>query len=272
MNILCKGLSFVPLPKYNTFKWTTDINLFVRKLKWKKFFSIQARKEAAELGIPPDMLQDVRLLYDIADTIPDSGQGPMTTLRGRNTKMPPLGDISVPDVFLDAVTRDLEQLRVHSTNNCTPTDLKALASLEGDDQIVIKPSDKGGNIVIMDRTQYIQMCNDLLSNTTCYEVLAQNPTLTYQTELRSILQEAKTTKLISANEFDYLYPRSPKTATFYSLPKLHKGTTPLKGRPIVSGIDNLTQNAGQYIDQILRPFVEALPSYTKDTTGTSYAV
>lgn len=63
-----------------------------------------------------------------------------------------------------------------------------------------------------------------------------------------------------------MYPIHPKVSTFYSLPKLHNGTTPIKGRPIVSRIDNLTQNSGQYIDQILRPFVEALPSYIKDTT------
>lgn len=55
-------------------------------------------------------------------------------------------------------------------------------------------------------------------------------------------------------------------ATFYSLPKVHKGYSPLKGRPIVSGVNNLTQNCGTYIDTILRPFVQALPSYTRDTT------
>lgn len=41
---------------------------------------------------------------------------------------------------------------------------------------------------------------------------------------------------------------------------------PLKCRPIVSGVDSLTQNVGIYIDQILRPFVVSLPSYIRDTT------
>lgn len=106
------------------------------------------------------------------------------------------------------------------------------------------------------------------SNTTCYEMLHQNPTVTHQRELKSILQGAKAANLISSEEFEFMYPLYPKVATFYSLPKLHKSPTPLKGRPIISGVNNLAKNSGQYIDRILRPFVEALPSYTRNTTDT----
>lgn len=55
-------------------------------------------------------------------------------------------------------------------------------------------------------------------------------------------------------------------ATFYGLPKVHKGYTPLKGRHIVSGINNLTQNAGTYVDKVLSTFVTAMPyDYTHVT-------
>lgn len=110
------------------------------------------------------------------------------------------------------------------------------------------------------------MCNDLLSNVTCYETLSRDPTELYQNKLKLILQEAKSNKLISSNEFDFLYPLHPRVATFYSLSELHKGTSPLKGRPIISGVDSLTQNSVVYFNRILRPFVQALHSYTRDTT------
>lgn len=59
---------------------------------------------------------------------------------------------------------------------------------------------------------------------------------------------------------------NPSISTFYGLPKVHKGITSLRGRLIVSGVGNLTQNAGIYIDKVLRDFFVSLPSYTRDTT------
>lgn len=60
--------------------------------------------------------------------------------------------------------------------------------------------------------------------------------------------------------------KQPWVATFYCRPKFHKGLHPLKSRPIMSGVGSLTQNYGIYIDEVLFPFVESLPSYTMDTT------
>lgn len=54
--------------------------------------------------------------------------------------------------------------------------------------------------------------------------------------------------LIDANEFDFLFPAHPRTATFYALLKIHKGLDPLKWHPIVSGVDSLSQNIGTYTD------------------------
>lgn len=213
------------------------------------------------------MLQDVRLLYDLGDSINDTGKGPMTDLKNMSIRMPPIGDISVVDVFTDSVLKDLEKIRPHPVANCTTQELEAIKSLEQNSNIIIiKASDKGGNTVILDRDQYTTMCNSLLKNIQCYETLTSDPTEVYKTELRGILKDAKTDNLISSGEFDFLCLLLPKVATFYSLPKLHKGLSPLKGRPIVSGIDNLTQNSGMYIDKILRLFVQSIPSYVRDTT------
>ena len=58
---------------------------------------------------------------------------------------------------------------------------------------------------------------------------------------------------------------------FYVLPKIHKkldSALPLgyPGRPIVSGCGSLTENISAYIDSILKPHMESLPSYVKDTS------
>lgn len=53
-------------------------------------------------------------------------------------------------------------------------------------------------------------------------------------------------------------------ATFYCLPKVHKGDK-TTGRPIVSGVSSLIESASKFIDVWLRPHVESLSSYIKDT-------
>ncbi|XP_075181514.1 protein spinster homolog 1-like [Anomaloglossus baeobatrachus] len=80
-----------------------------------------------------------------------------------------------------------------------------------------------------------------------------------------ILRRAFEEKLIDKKEMLFMKPKSPQIATFYSLPKLHKGYPPVRGHPIVSGIDSLTQNVSTYIDTVLRSFVLTLPSYVRDT-------
>lgn len=135
MNIICKGLSFVPTPKF--------------QMTWKKYFCLKERKEAAELGIALDMLQDVHLLYGIADSCIDTGKGPMTDLRCKSTKMPPQGDISAIYRFVEVVLRDLKRLKVNSKRNYTPAELDAIKSLENYPDIFIKPSEKVATLLYL---------------------------------------------------------------------------------------------------------------------------
>ncbi|XP_056407822.1 uncharacterized protein LOC130303807 [Hyla sarda] len=109
------------------------------------------------------------------------------------------------------------------------------------------------------------MCTSILSDETTYRILERDPTIIFLKELKEILIQARTDCLIDEREYDFLLPNAPRLATFYGLPKVHKGLDPLKCRPIVSGVGNLTQNIGIYLDEVLRPFVLCLPSYLRDT-------
>ena len=55
----------------------------------------------------------------------------------------------------------------------------------------------------------------------------------------------------------------PKTSNFYMLPKIHKENCP--GRPIVSTYDCPTVYISKFLDIILSPLVQELPSFIKDT-------
>lgn len=80
--VLKKGLSFVPFNHFNLFKWVKDIFLFARKIHWKKLFSSRDKRESDQLGIPTDLLRDIRLLYSLSErSLGQDGQGPFTTLK-----------------------------------------------------------------------------------------------------------------------------------------------------------------------------------------------
>lgn len=71
-----------------------------------------------------------------------------------------------------------------------------MKTLENDKEIIVNESDKGGNIVILKRDQYITMCNRLLNEETCYEILPPDPTKNFQKELVDILEVAERNKVI----------------------------------------------------------------------------
>ncbi|CAJ0945806.1 unnamed protein product [Ranitomeya imitator] len=184
--------------------------------------------------------------------------------------MPPTTtEVNSIDVFVNLVTEELLRVPkyVHMrSRNLSREEMLSLNNLEKDQSITIKPSDKGGNIVVMDTSEYRSLCMSLLGDASGYEVLPQNPSNTIMNELRSMVNEGFKMGVIDKNEKEFLTPLHPVMATFYCLPKVHKGINPLKGRPIVAGINSMTQNLGLYIDQVLRPFVLSLNSYVRDTT------
>lgn len=139
---------------------------------------------------------------------------------------------------------------------------------DGLKSLIIKPSDKGGNIILMNRSYYVDMARNLLEDRATYETLPNNPTVPYVQELKHLLQEGIDLGCINKDERDFMLDQTPTIATFYALPKVHKKKTPVPGRPIVSGTDNLTQGISNYVDVLLRPFVTGLRSYLKDTKDT----
>lgn len=87
-----------------------------------------------------------------------------------------------------------------------------------DPNIIIKPVDKGG----ADTTKYKQDILSQLQNTKFYKKLPNDPTSTYQSEVLSFLNNAKSQGWISQSEFDFLYCQHPIRPVFYTLPKIPK--------------------------------------------------
>ena len=142
--------------------------------------------------------------------------------------------------------------------NLKKMEIHAITSLKNNGDTVIKPTDKGDSIVIMNRLDYIQEGLRQLNNTDHYETLDEDPIPTYNEQMLQVLQHGVNLNIINEK---ILYNKSPRIANFCMLPNIHKPNNP--GIPIVNGIGSITKKLSAYVDHHLKPLV---PSYIKDST------
>ena len=130
--------------------------------------------------------------------------------------------------------------------------------------IVIKPVDKGGAIVIQDKTKYIAECQCQLSNETHYQKLDHDPTTELNNKILKTLKTTVNLEDITEEEELYLFRDNPRTSNFYTLPKIYKKNNP--GRPIVNSIGSITERLSEYVDENIKSLAKLVPLYIKDTT------
>ena len=91
---------------------------------------------------------------------------------------------------------------------------------------MILPADKGKVTVIMNKSEYEEMCEQLLKDEKTYIKLKGDPTRKYKTELGNVLKDFKDSKKIAPVLHKKLYPTVDQPPCFYCLPKVHKKNTP----------------------------------------------
>ena len=65
---------------------------------------------------------------------------------------------------------------------------------------------------------------------------------------------------------DYLYIKRPQLGRFYLLSKIHKRTTSLPGRPVISNNSTATENISAFLDFHLKSLVTKVPHILEDTS------
>ena len=140
----------------------------------------------------------------------------------------------------------------------------AITSLRNNKTIVIKPADKGGIIVIMNKEDCIQEGLRQLSDSNHYEILDKDPTQNCNNQIYQVLHQAANLNITDDKMKKILYNKTPRTPNFYMPPKIHKSNNP--GRHIVNGIGSITEKISAYVDQEIRHLVPSIPSYLKDTS------
>ncbi|KAM4034466.1 uncharacterized protein ACNLHF_021098 [Anomaloglossus baeobatrachus] len=177
------------------------------------------------------------------------------------------------ETYVNLVERDIQSLtktfkarQIHFHNNMSQEERNALKSLMDDPSLIIKPADKGGSVVIMDKKDYVQEIKSQLSNTAVYEKLNGDLVFDISKKLLNIINRYLELKIIDEKMANFLLKKHPITPILYTLPKVHKSLQCPPGRPIVALADSILAAPAIVLEKILTPLTKSAPSYLLDTS------
>ena len=242
-SVLAKGLNFVPLnPLPDEFSIRKDVASFCRKLRLRQHFGITNQ---------PDNTSPEDFLNSLGST--------------RSSWTPKAGENDILDSVIDSINKDVDCLlppKKTTLSNLSSEEQEALLSLKRNKNLIIKPADKGGAVVVWQKDLYVAEANKQLSDQTAYNELPSDPTSDSQALVKNTLTTLIRNNQLPKSATSLLHP-CPQISNFYLLPKIHKANNP--GRPIVSSHSCPTVLISEFLDSVLFPLVSALPSFVQDT-------
>ncbi|XP_030051899.1 uncharacterized protein LOC115465513 [Microcaecilia unicolor] len=235
--VLSKGLTFVPTSRHFPFQFHVDFEKFIRSLQLRMFFkdfkSAFSDCVAKSTWIPPGPLNPALL------------------------------------IFKQLVLQDVEQLEVsqyRGRSNMSKEEFLAIQKLKNETSIVIRKADKGGAILVLNRTYYLDEIHQQLSDVNTYCKLREDPTFDVLIKIQELTNSAVQSGFLTKKECQFLCHLHPVTPILYTFPKIHKKLEAPSGRPIVSSRNLLLERICKYTDFSLRPLVQCIPAYIKDTS------
>lgn len=202
----------------------------------------------------PQELEAINILQELQDEQQETSVGKSDIkFAPRSKRFPPLNLYPNIDLFVHLVSEEFHTIsRTIPHDNLTREQRDALKQLQRMKQVLIKPADKGGNLVIWPRGLYEREAFRQLRDQQCYQRLSFNPTISFQGSLRHLLDTAASKGTISRDTYNFLMVENPSVACMYLLPKIHKNSRIPPGRPIVSGNGGLCEPLCKFIDSHLK--------------------
>ena len=207
IRVLDKGLNFVPKPEK------------LDRYHIKKYFE--------------RLWRDIKLKISYK-TEPTPALSEKPAFKDASNWTPPIRDAQL-ELYLSEIEDILLNINESgkSYTNLTKDEREALHSLMYDDQIIIKPADKG-SAVVLSKDDYLLEASHQLSDTSVYRKCEGDPLKKVNNEIKSVLRDMFNLKEIKNNVRDYLIMKKPQLGRSYLLPKIHKRTSNVPGRPVIS--------------------------------------
>ncbi|XP_077111244.1 uncharacterized protein LOC143767108 [Ranitomeya variabilis] len=256
--VLQKGLSFCPTPNWDALQLKKDLEYFYRTIRLKTHFG--SITDNLHTPIPTR-----------GDGIPPALSITTLGLRNRSNFCPPR-TYHAAETFISLVDKEIDSL-IHQQrlglfplhSNLSTTEKQALSSLHTNNSIIVKPADKGGAIVVMNRTQYIGEIYRQLADTNTYDIIPRDPVVAISRKIQNVIDTYLVKHTIDQKTATFLVNPHPITPVFYVLPKIHKSLRNPPGRPIVASTDSVLSPLSIFLERILTPMVKTTQSFLLDT-------
>ena len=148
--------------------------------------------------------------------------------------------------------------------NISKEEETAFFSLLHNEDIIIRPADKGSGIVVLNKTDYIRALEEEMNENSAYVEVEGDRTQTSMKAVKKLANRMYREGAVSKEMQQYLVPKYAKSGRLKGNPKLHKEGAPY--RTIVSGIGTPTERLAELAEYELEEFVTQSPSYLRDTT------
>ena len=129
-----------------------------------------------------------------------------------------------------------------------------IKTLKENINILIKPADKGGVTVIMNKEDYIIEGLWQLNNMNHYRRLGLDLTNEFNEQIWKTIEITYLTYIVTLYKAEILHIKSPRISNFYMLPKIHKENNP--ARPIINSMGSITEKISSYEDETLKLFIK----------------
>ena len=238
ISLLSKGLKFCETPKeLNRAQLKKDLESFGRKL---------------------------RLRWHFKDEEGDFSEVPL--FKRKSTFNPKNEDVQI-EFYLSRLEEEIMSIKAEGSNysNLSQVEQQALRDLRNDESIVIKGADKGSGVVVWDKGDYLKEASRQLADGEVYEECESDPLPELQALISETLAKICLREDLPEQTIDYFRDTEKRLGRFYLLPKIHKRTFNVPGRPVISNCGYHTENISSFLDHVLQPLSKMVKSYIKDT-------
>jgi hypothetical protein len=189
----------------------------------------------------------------------------------RSGFQPPRNREAAMEAYIEQVNQeilDLLKSNAEKNNpNISSSERKCLEDLKSNKDIIIKPADKGGAIIVMNRTAYEEEIKNMLNDEKFYEEQDKDLNGDFAKELKDFVEGMEEKKLIDVKEKKFLIQNEHVSPIIYGLPKIHKFFESMPSfRPIVSGCGSCMEGVSKFVDFHLKPLTFKAKSFVRDTT------
>ena len=262
IDVLSRGLTFCPTPREpNMVDLVNGLDKMVRTMRYRAHFA----------KIKEDQKYNRRSSkYTNPSSDTQKPEYPVSLKPYKDQpkrKDPGPTNVDLIEAYYKATKFSLLRTKVKKCqgNNLTKGQYTALKNLRADKEITIKKADKGSAVVVMNTLDYIKEAERQLSDLSTYMPLDEDTiSPKVRTETEQAIEYMSALGYINPQEKEYLLVHKPTPGRFYLLPKIHKKHAP--GRPIVGSNNHVTEKISQFVDDQIRKYAMANPSYIKDTT------